>query len=265
MNGEKLPSARIRFVSKSKEIVPVEINSKKINYDGKDAILVVVRDISDRKEMEKKIMNAIIDTEEKERQRFAEEIHDGLGPLISSMKLSLQYLYEKAGNDENRHVFENFDEVLHEAIRSLKEIANQLSPHVLKNFGLFSALNSFCLKVSDSGSISIKINSRIDDLRMNLQLELVLYRMLTELINNTLKHAEAKNAAITLDTEDDLLVISYFDDGKGFNPDERINVPDSGHGLLNIKSRLDTFNGDIKIDTKEGAGFKAEIRIKIIT
>ena len=101
-----------------------------------------------RNESEKRVLNAIIQTEEKERRRLAKDLHDGLGPLLSTVKMAVSSLVQLEKDEKNKEIIANTDLVITEAIRSLKEISNNLSPHVLDNFGLASAIKSFSSKVN---------------------------------------------------------------------------------------------------------------------
>jgi signal transduction histidine kinase len=190
-----------------------------------------------RKQNESKILAAIIETEENERQFFAKELHDGLGPLLSSVKMAISASASNTKEDESRKIIFNAEKLINESINSLKEISNKLSPHILNNFGLLKAVKSFVGKLPLSGQPKININSNIENQRFTYTTEVVMYRIISELIVNSLKHADARNIYIDLFIEGKKLRLKYIDDGIGFD----MNKPEyerKGMGYSNIISRI---------------------------
>ncbi len=218
-----------------------------------------------RREAEKRLINAIIQTEEKERRRFAKDLHDGLGPLLSTVKLSVSTLNEMESDPDKKHIIKNADLIINESIKSIKEISNNLSPHILNNFGLASALKNFTNKIEESKAININFDTNAFDQRYDENIEVVLYRVTCELINNTLKHANAKNIEIVLTHQPKCIIISYSDDGVGFDVNEVIydNTNPKGMGYKNIISRINTIKGKIDIESNRETGTKILIRVKI--
>ncbi|MDO9614784.1 MAG: histidine kinase, partial [Bacteroidota bacterium] len=202
-----------------------------------------------RRQTEKMFLNTIIQTEEKERKRFAKDLHDGLGPLLSTVKMSVSSLAQMKHNEASREIVENTELVINEAIKSLKEISDNLSPHVLNNFGLVRALSNFSNKINITKTIRINLVSNLKDERFDSNVEVVLYRVVCELINNTIKHAKAKKIDLSLTKDGDFLTIIYQDDGKGFNVAKVIEQPaTSGMGFSNIYSRINSLKGEINIE-----------------
>jgi signal transduction histidine kinase len=212
-----------------------------------------------RQESDKRILNAVIQTEEKERRRLAKDLHDGLGPLLSTVKMAVSSLSQKEENAENKKIIDNTDYVITEAIRSLKEISNNLSPHVLDNFGLASAIKTFSGKVSSAQTIQISFNSNMFDDRLDYNTEVILYRVVCELINNTLKHADAKHIEIDLTRHNKLITLVYSDDGKGFDVNEVLCGQSEGMGYSNIMTRIKSIKGIINIESDKNKGSKAII------
>lgn len=216
-----------------------------------------------RMSSERRILNAIIRTEERERQRFAKDLHDGLGPTMSTIKMSLSALSKGKLDEYGKSVVENLEEVIDQGIREIKEISNNLSPHVLNNFGLASAISTFINKINYTDVIRINFTTNLNQERFSENVESVLYRAVCELINNTIKHAEAKNIDIKLNHVSNLMIMSYKDDGKGFFYDENQQFDPKGMGYYNIRSRLNSINGQIDIETAEGKGLTADIQVKL--
>jgi len=215
-----------------------------------------------RRLTEKMFLNAIIQTEEKERKRFAKDLHDGMGPLLSTVKMSVSSLAQMKHDDASREIVENTELVINEAIKSLKEISDNLSPHILNNFGLLRALNNFSNKINVTKTIRINLKSNLKDERFDTNVEVVLYRVVCELINNTIKHAKAKKIDISLTKEDDYLTIVYEDDGKGFDVSKVIEQPaTSGMGFSNIYSRINSLKGEINIESELKKGTFVTIKV----
>ncbi len=217
----------------------------------------------DRSRAENRLLNAIIKTEEKEKRRFAKDLHDGLGPLLSSVKMSVSALLNTCKESGNKKILENTNIIVNEAISSIKEISNNLSPHVLINFGLVSALKNFTHKINASKTVRIELSSNMENERVNSNVELILYRATCELINNTLKHANAKNISITISKHLRTLTIQYSDDGIGFNPEKVQTDKDTGMGFQNISSRIKSINGIFIINSVINEGTSAFIKVKL--
>ena len=218
----------------------------------------------ERRRSERRLMRAIIQTEERERRRFAKDLHDGLGPLLSTARMSMSALLQNERDDHSRQVLENANNVINEAVESIKEISNNLSPHVLTNFGLASAIRNFVVKVGQSKSVSINFNTVLtDNDRFDSNIEIVMYRATCELINNTLKHAEASAIDISLEKIQRTLVIKYDDNGKGFDSEAASNATTNGMGLSNIASRINSVNGLFVYNSAPNDGFHAIMKVKI--
>jgi signal transduction histidine kinase len=216
-----------------------------------------------RDDSEKRVLNAIIQTEEKERRRLAKDLHDGLGPLLSTVKMAVSSLTQIENDAKSKEIIENSDLVITEAIRSLKEISNNLSPHVLDNFGLASAIRSFSGKISSTKAIKISFNSNMQDDRLEYNTEVVLYRVVCELINNTIKHAKAKNIEIELTRHNKILTMVYKDDGQGFDVKSVLYGHTEGMGYENILSRVKSIKGIINVESDNEIGIKVLIIVNV--
>ena len=216
-----------------------------------------------RRLTEKMFLNTVIQTEEKERKRFAKDLHDGLGPLLSTVKMSVSSLSQLEHDKATDEIVKNTEMVINEAIKSLKEISDNLSPHVLDNFGLLRALRNFTNKINATKAIHIKLESNLSNERFENDIEVVLYRVVCELINNTIKHAKAKKININLIKDGKSLTIAYKDNGKGFNKKKLLEQPgNSGMGFSNIFSRINSLKGEISIESDQGKGTMVFIKVK---
>ena len=219
-------------------------------------IFNIQKQINDlRKQNETRVLSAILKTEENERQYFAKELHDGLGPLLSSVKMAIS-----ASGNYNKKLLDNAEKLIDESITTLKDISNKLSPHVLLNFGLFKAVKSFINKLQKIGDPTIKLNSNIENKRFSYNIEVVLYRIICELISNTLIHANARNVYIDLLADEKSISLKYIDDGIGFDV-KQVENDLIGMGYSNIKSRIKSLNGTFNFFSKPDEGVRVDVQI----
>jgi len=251
--------------TKEGRVIPVEIKSRVIDYYSEKAILSMARNITERKQTERKILNAIIETEEKDKERFAKDLHDGLGALLSSINIYVNMLKSKLLEESERENILNYTKgLIDEAIHNTREIANNLRPDVISRFGLITAIKAHCDMINKSGLVTINLNYDPDFSKLNEDVEIALYRVIMELINNTLRHASADKVEINFQYENKLLTLGYYDNGVGFNVERTIEKKThKGMGLSNIISRIKAVNGICKILSEEGEGTSVVIKIRI--
>lgn len=231
--------------------------------DGKSTgLIVVVRNITDRKQVEQRILRNTIETEERERQRFSEDLHDGLGPLLSTAKIYLELIAARMEKPvEQKEFIKMTDDLLLESIKSTREIANNLAPNLLNDFGLIEALSVYVEKINKMNTISVAL--KIDDNFPNLpkQMEVALYRIISELLNNSLKHASANTIEIELLKVQEQVKIIYFDNGIGCDVQKILSSPSKGLGLSNIMSRVKSINGNCNFKSVSGQYFRTNITL----
>lgn len=250
-------------ITRSGQVIQVEFTSRLVSYGNQKLILSVVRNISRRVELERQILSAVIRGEERERQRFAREMHDGLGPLLSTAKLYVNELDSVTLSDEERkELIRHSNELIDEAVHATRTISNNLMPTVIHSYGLVKAVQAFCEKVNKTNQLNIKFETENIEQRLESNVELILFRVISELINNTIKHARAENINILLVRKDDLLTLFFRDDGVGFIVDDIINSG-KGMGLKNIISRIRSINGTYSFNSRPGGGFNIKIEINI--
>ncbi len=211
-----------------------------------------------RQTLNRRILNAVLRTEEKARSRFSKELHDGLGPLLSSAKMSLSALSREERTPEQREIIDNTTYVIDEAIRSLREISNNLSPHVLNDFGLARGVQHFIDRSAAMHNVKIRFTTNLRTERFDTDIEVILYRVICELINNSLKHAACTSVSLSLSQSGSALLLDYSDNGRGFKPQA---IMDCGMGLSNIASRVNSLGGTFDIVSDKGKGMHASIRI----
>ena len=211
-----------------------------------------------RQLLNKRILTAVLRTEEKSRSRFSKELHDGLGPLLSSARMSLSALERDECRPEQREIIGNTTYVIDEAIRSLREISNNLSPHVLNDFGLARGVQNFIDKTAAMHDVKIRFTTNLRTERYDTDVEVILYRVICELINNSLKHSGCTNIGLSLVRNRRVLTLDYTDNGRGFNPEAMM---DCGMGLSNMASRINSLGGTLEIASSKGKGMRAARRI----
>jgi len=217
----------------------------------------------DRIRSERKVLHAIINTEENERKRFAKDLHDDLGPLLSTVKMSITALAARASDPADKDIINNASHIVNEAITTIKDISNTLSPHVLTDFGLVSAISSFIKRINKAGDVNFAFNSNVGEKRLDGDIEAVMYRSVCELINNTLKHSGASKIIIDLNIHGNFIILQYKDDGRGFDTTILDSEENMGMGLSNIKTRVKSVNGIFVPESRKGEGMHALIKINI--
>lgn len=208
----------------------------------------------------KRILTAVLRTEERARQNFSKELHDGLGPLLSSAKMSLSALPHDTLPADQREILKNTTFVIEEAICSVREISNNLSPQVLNDFGLAQGIKNFISRSITLHSVPIRFSTNLRAERFDNDVEVIVYRVICELINNSLKHSGCSSISLSLQYDQYSLCLVYSDNGRGFSPEA---VVDCGMGLSNISSRVSSLNGTFDIASRKGHGMKTSITIPI--
>ncbi len=196
------------------------------------------------------------------KQHFSKELYDGLGPLLLAVKMALSAINHETITEKDRKILENAEKLIDESVHTAKEISNKLSPHVLNNFGLQKALKAFVSKLGNQDSPKFIFKTNIENLRFSYNIETSIYRIVCELITNSLKHADAQNIYLDIFKNDNYLNINYIDDGKGFDYAEN-EENTQGLGILNIKSRLKSINANFSLFSKQNEGFNINISVKI--
>jgi len=252
--------------SNKKQIIPYEIYAKRITIDNNTYIACSAHTIINKNEVENKILSAVIETEEKERSRFAKDLHDGLGPLLSTIKL---YVHELNSDDNTKNEKEEYInyiiELLDEAVTNTREISNNLTPQIISTYGLVKSIDSFKNKINATHKLEVSFTHKNIPNKLEKTIKLTLFRIITELINNSIKHASANNIFIDLFSENNILHLNYKDDGVGFNLNEALKKGSSGIGLINIINRIKSMSGNFYFNEQVKIGVDMQFSIEIIT
>lgn len=255
------PALECEIKCKENQSFPAEINSQLIDYEGEMALISVIRNITERKQLENRILDTIISTEEKEREKFARNLHDELGPLLSSIKMYVDSLSSTVEKSKHDFITSQLKIILKEVIQSTKELSNDLSPHVLANYGLVAAIEWYINQIKPYITVSFETN--LKDERFASSLELSIYRIIKELINNTIKHAKAQNITIRLFLILKIMHLNYTDNGIGFSEGWHDNYEFMGMGMSNIISRCRSINATRKFFNHAPNGMAFEMQAPV--
>jgi signal transduction histidine kinase len=213
------------------------------------------------KEKQLTATEAVLKGEEQERTRLAKDLHDGLGGMLSGIKYNLNTM---KGNliltPDNAQAFERSVDMLDSSIQEMRRVAHNMMPEVLVKFGLDTALEQFCSDINQSGALKINYQSMgLKDAAIEQITAITIYRIVQELINNTIKHAGATTALVQLNKADGTLSVTVEDNGKGF--DTALLSRAKGIGWTNIQHRVDFLKG--KLDVQSGKGNGTFVHIEI--
>jgi two-component system NarL family sensor kinase len=196
-------------------------------------------------------LKSIMQGEEKERARIAHELHDGIISELSAVKMHFSAIEYQVKDHVASPDFREAMKQLEETTEELRKTSHNLMPEILIQSGITIAVHSFCEKLRKSTAIPIDFQSYGEIPRMNREFELTVFRIIQELVQNILKHAQASQILVQLSCEDSLLTITVEDNGKGI-PEKPQS--DTGMGLKNIKTRVKALGGQITIDTGTDTG-----------
>ncbi|MGV8994688.1 MAG: histidine kinase [Flavobacterium sp.] len=192
-------------------------------------------------------LEALIDGEEKERKRVAQELHDGLNGDLSAIKYRLSSLEDAPMNAENRENLSQTISMIDSACSQVRSISHNLIPTSILDFGLVETLNEYCEKINFSLPLNIELQHFGNSNVLDKKTETVIYRIIQELINNITKHSKATTALVQLNFHDSELFITVEDNGIGF----KVHEEKTGLGLKNIYSRVDFLNANLEIDSSD--------------
>jgi len=197
-------------------------------------------------------INAIINSQEKERNRFARDLHDGFGQLISVLKLNLAQLGETSSKDaEKRYeVYKNGESVINEMYTELRNICFDLMPQTLVKRGLMPALKEFGAQLNRTDKINCEVLVFANNERLPELIEISLFRVTQEWVNNVLKYSGADHVTIQLIHEEGEITLTIEDNGNGFDPQDFYNG--TGNGWKNIQTRLNQIKGEFDLDSRTG-------------
>jgi signal transduction histidine kinase len=210
------------------------------------------------KEQQLVAIQSVLQGQEEERSRLARDLHDGVGGLLSGIKLSLStikgnvFLSEQNAQSVNQVIVQ-----LDHSIGELRRVSHNMMPEALIRYGLEEALENYCENLNLSGNLKVQLQTYGLEQRMEQSTEIVLYRIVQELLNNIIRHAGAANVLIQLVRENERFSLTVEDDGRGF--DVRTADQRSGAGLANIRARAGYLKGTVDIQSSPGEGTSVNV------
>jgi PAS domain S-box-containing protein len=256
-------AGEFRHLKKSGEVIYVRVSGAAINYFGKDYRFILVNDITEQKKAEEMVLASIVEGENKERSRIAQELHDGLGQYLAAANMNFDSLKNSIENfsKKKQDQFKNGLNLLKNAIAETGQISRNLMPRVVDDYGLALAIESLVDSYQNNSSISLDYYLNIKGLELPREIQFNLYRIAQEALSNAIKYAEATKINVQLVKDELDLILTIDDNGIGFD----VNDKDfkAGLGLQTIKTRTGALGGYFEFDTKPNSGTFLNIVVPI--
>ncbi len=203
---------------------------------------------------QRKLLQSTIESQEKERKRIASELHDGVGAMLSATKLNLGMITNGTiPKEELKEVVCESKDMIDETIDTVRRISKDLLPSSLEQFGLAKALEELTEKLSNQNTHVTFELIESKDHTLDVQRQLLTFRIVQELINNALRHSEASLVKVVVKVDDSFQIV-VSDNGEGFDLEATRKDIKKGVGLYNIENRVSLLNGEVKFESKEGKG-----------
>lgn len=209
---------------------------------------------------QEEIIKNTIQSQENERKRIARDLHDEVGAMLSVVKLTVGRIEKKAEGGKAKELATETKTYLDDVILQVRRISRSLLPPSLEKLGLYFALEELANWVNKSDQLAIECWKSGEQFRFDSKQELAVFRIVQELVNNAIKHAEASRILIDIRFAKQLVAVVVADDGKGFSPEEKMQT---GLGLRNLESRSEMANAKFKMKSSPGKGTRAIIALQI--
>ncbi len=198
-------------------------------------------------------LNSVI---EDERNRFAGLLHDSVGQSLLLIKLSLQNARKNFSNQSGTNIFEDITNLLDNTINEVKEMSHNIVPLNLNELGLITVISSLCKAVSKESGIISHLKLPKEDPELTRELEICIYRVIQEALNNIIKHSKAREFIVNLEIDDESITLIISDDGIGFKPTVLLDEKyiSDGMGILNMQERVERLNGTFHIVSSHNNG-----------
>jgi len=244
------------FINKDNKIVYTETSIVSLSNVSKNGdFLIIAEDITTRKEHHAQIIKTIINTQEVERKRVADDLHDSLGQELSSIRMMLSAINKDKISTMNLGILDTCNSILENSISGLRSICFNLMPAALESADLITAIN----ELLDSTIMETKLETNSVHISLERETKMAVYRVFQEFLNNSIKHSEASLVTVKLELKNDNLEIVLMDNGKGFD----VNTTKSkGRGLLTMINRIDSIGGYTLFESQKGIGTQLKIEIK---
>ncbi len=237
----------------------------KNSYGEHEGYLLVLEEITERKEHHKALLKVGLKSQKQEQLRVAKDLHDSLGQQLSALSIIFSNLdrFLDKENQQAKDLYKNCTSLLNNSVSQLREICFNIMPSSLKEGDIVKAIFQLCKVLSKQDNFKIIFDYNLNEYECkNLDhlLSLNLYRITQEFINNTIKHAKASKLSVYLASDSHYLTLSLKDNGVGFNLREKIN---SGNGLQHFTSRVLAFSGKVKIESQKDIGTTLNVKVPL--
>lgn len=249
---------------KSGEVIFCELSGSNIYFKDKQQRLVVSVDVTEQRKAEEQAIKSVIEGEERERHRIANELHDGLGQYLSAANMHLSTVYSDSdalGEAEERS-FETGLQMLQHAISETRTISHNLLPKSIQDYGLKLAVQSLINDLKTTQDLSFHLFQKYSDEEIPGNVQINIYRILQEAINNAIKHSEASNINVQIIISDGEVYCTIEDNGKGF---EVKKIEGEGLGIQSMKTRVAAMSGNLDIDSKHNMGTLVTVIVPLKT
>lgn len=218
-------------------------------------VIALWRYYKSMQQKQEELFKATLQAQEKERGRIAEDLHDDIGPRLSALKLSVDMLRNDFTAEERNSIIDDTTEILDYVIKDIRVIVRNLAGKYIGEKGVYIQLHEFKKQIENAAAV--QINLSIDCLKepMDNDFAVNLYRIIQEMINNSIKHSGCTHIEINCTNDNQLLSLVYKENGKGFS-EEAVN---KGLGLNNITTRVKLYKGNCELITAIGAGTEYRI------
>ncbi len=202
---------------------------------------------------------AEITIQEIERKRIANDLHDSIGPVLSAVKLNINSI--EVNSDEDQRIIDKTGKYLDDIIANMRQISYNLLPNTLERKGLVEAVHEFISQINSTHSLDVHFMV-LKDCKVSKEKEIHIFRIIQEILHNTIKHAEAKKLQIGISEEDGHFLLLTKDDGKGFDV-QKEKLDFNGLGLKSLESRSELLNGTLTLESTPGTGTNYFIKIPL--
>ena len=205
-------------------------------------------------------IEAVLKGEEQERTRLAQDLHDGLGGMLSGLKYSFKSIKgQLVMTPENSIAFERSMDMLDGSIREMRRVAHNIMPEALVKFGLNTALKDFCNNINQTGALQLSYQSvGLNEVVLEQTTSITIYRIVQELVNNTMKHSGASTCLVQVSLQQQILTVTVEDNGQGFDASMA-----TGMGWKNIRSRVELLKGKLDVKSVNNEGVSVFIKINL--
>lgn len=237
--------------------IPNKLEDGSIIWDS------VILDITEKKQMRERVIRSAIEAQDEERRRIAQDLHDGIGQYLSASNMNLESIRNHIEELPEKYInrYKAGLSLLKKSIKEIRNVAHNLMPEVLKDYGLVLAIKALLENLRKSTKITFHFETNLSDSDLDREVALNLYRIVQEALNNAVKHGECSNISLQVYQNEHSVECLIEDDGVGFQIDEQ--AIDQGFGLKNMKTRIHSLSGTFDFNSRPGEGMSILIDIPI--